>query len=419
VDGVDALGGALRALRESRGLGLAEAARRAGSGKSTLFQWESGLRTPRAAPLDRLLDALEAPERLRARLVAQADPRHARIVLAHRPSGAPVEIGQVLRAMRLRRGMTQAEAARASGVAQGTFARWEGGGYTPDAASLHTVGFALGASPEETAALSAVRGDGVARPMDVESALTRAIEVRRWEEPLHEVLQLGLEADAWWRSMRDPRWDVVVTSAMAKRAFRYFLDGRLEEADATSKWAVRLARTPEARSEAVMALDVVESLARRRGDPPEATIRLAEAWAESIPVEDSPEGGSKAWAVKIAARGRAAAGDLKGAFEAMRPAPAWLSSQASGADLDYRVDFEMTDVFLLGKAPERALAFVDLRATAIDRQTLYGLILRANGQKVPEAWLMRLRAARPTVGVWVRRAIDRIERKETIRELGS
>lgn len=404
------LGDLLREIRKRRGLDLAEAARIAGLGRSTLYQWEAGLRLPRGGPLERLLNALDAPERLRAELIAWADPRHAQIALAGRPLGAPVGLGQVLRAMRLRRGLTQAEAARASGVSQAAFARWEGGGDVPGADALHAAAFALGASPEEAVALSFAQGgagEGAATP---EEAVHASIAVRMEQQSLHEALQLGIEADAWRRSLRDPRWDVAVTSAMAKRAYRYLLDGRLAEAEATAAEAVRRARRPEARSEAVMALEVLERLARWRGAPLGPTIRLAEAWVESIPAGPTPEGGSKVWAAKVAARARAAAGDLAGAMEIAAKIPDWLAREIDGEPFEFQVDRELAHILVIGHAAPRALERIRPDATGLRWRILSANVLLANGVPVPDAWLGELRAAAPNTSPENQRWIAGTER---------
>ena len=148
------LGEELRALRVARRLSLGEAAVRAGSSKSALMGWESERSRPRGPGLARLLDALETEPRLRARLLHAADPVHARIELANTPLGAPIDVGQVVRAMRGRRNVTQAELARAVGINQSAVARWESGNAVPSAENLHAAAFALGASPEEAMALA-------------------------------------------------------------------------------------------------------------------------------------------------------------------------------------------------------------------------------------------------------------------------
>ncbi len=410
MDGSRTLAALLGDLRRSRGLALADAARRAGLSRSTLYQWEAGTRLPRGAPLARLLDALEAPERLRAEIVAKADPQHAGVALAGSRLGAPVGLGQVLRAMRLRKGLTQVEAARAYGVAQGTVARWEGGDDAPDAATLHAVLFALGASPEEAVALAVTQGAPAESPATPEAAIVASIAAREGQESLHEIVQLGIEADAWRRSMRDPRWDAAVTSAMARRALRYFHDGRLADAEATAAEAVRRARKPEARAEAVMALEVLERIARWRGNSPLGMVRLAEAWADAIPAGPSFEGGSKVWAAKVAARSRAAAGDLEGALESMRPFPEWLAQEFSHATAERLQRFEQVDVLLAGHAPQRALDLLQPDASTNTHRIMNVGILIANGEPVPEDWMRDLHAFLPHADPESRRAITGFER---------
>lgn len=410
VDEHEPLGELLRSLRQRRGLGSAEAARRAGLGRTTLHQWESGTRVPRGGALERLLDALEAPERLRSAAIARADPRHARLALDLRPLGTPVGCGQVLRAIRRRRGMTQQEAAGTCGVAQGTFAHWERGDDVPEAATLQAAAFALGASPEEAVALSLVQTRGDDAPRTPEQALRASMAVRDRVDSLHEVLQLGIEADAWWRSTRDGRWDVVVASAMARRALRYFYDGRLAEAEATAWEAVRRARRPEARSESVMALEVLERMSRLRGESPGPVIRLAEAWADSIPLGPTPEGGSKMWATKIAARARAAAGDVERAVEMTRPFEDWVARELPDPLVDDYVRYEVAEVLIAGGVPQRALGLLRPHRPELWSWMTDTGILLANGLPVPQAWRETMRAAAPLESPETAHAIAGFER---------
>ncbi len=69
------LGTALRRLRVVRGLSLVDAARRGGVSKAALSAWENGNRRPRGPALVRLLDALGADPRTKARLTGE--PVHA------------------------------------------------------------------------------------------------------------------------------------------------------------------------------------------------------------------------------------------------------------------------------------------------------------------------------------------------------
>ncbi|RYG42125.1 XRE family transcriptional regulator, partial [bacterium] len=137
-----ALGAEIRKLRESRGLSLGTAAARGGVAKATLSYWENGRRTPSGSVLARYLDALGAPARDKARLISLTDPAFAGWFLPAQPLGAPVSVGQVLRAMRIRRGLTQAELATAIHTGQSTVAKWESGDLAPGAEAIHAACFA-------------------------------------------------------------------------------------------------------------------------------------------------------------------------------------------------------------------------------------------------------------------------------------
>ena len=294
------LGASLRELRLARRIGMAEAALRAGLAKGTLSKWESDHALPRGAPLARLLDALEAEPRRRARLLHAADPAHARIELAHTPLGAPVDVGTVLRAMRRRRGTTQADLARAVGVTQATVARWESGDIAPTQATLHAAGFALGASAEEAVALACARGEhsgGLPEaPFETLEATNLGLNPRLPRGPLHEVVSLGLEAELWAHAARDARWEPMLAFVLGDRAVRHFLDGRLAEAEETAKRALRLPPTSLGRLCASGAFSALLEVATHRGASPARLAERIGAWTARLPDGGpSADGGVKKW----------------------------------------------------------------------------------------------------------------------------
>src|SRR5262249_17615781 len=117
----------LRQLRQSRRLTLAELSATAGVSVRTLSRWETGAFQPRLAELEAALRALggdraqweralslvEAPRAI-ARLREEAQKRKADLVglAGHAPT-----TGDLLRAMRLRRGRTLEQVAAGLGVA--------------------------------------------------------------------------------------------------------------------------------------------------------------------------------------------------------------------------------------------------------------------------------------------------------------
>jgi transcriptional regulator with XRE-family HTH domain len=156
----------MAAMRCRRGLSVRRLARQAGLSHDAVGAWERGERLPRLPELEAALTALgvEPAERLRliALLPVQRAQRHVRKAMetgGWAQSLGPIPGGgTLLRAMRGRRGLTQADAARSAGVSQGRRARWERSEDWPTVERLHRLCFALGAFPQEVAALT--RGHG-------------------------------------------------------------------------------------------------------------------------------------------------------------------------------------------------------------------------------------------------------------------
>jgi transcriptional regulator with XRE-family HTH domain len=160
----DTLGTLLRQWRERRGLSQSALAQRAGVAASTVSRWESGRTSPNLPELEAGLRALDVPpEHARQALRLLKTPRAqrrlqqvARISAAASPTISAPGGGELLRAMRLRRAMTQAQLAALLGVSQNFIARWERsrGEVWPDTARLQELCFYLGASEQEFLALT-------------------------------------------------------------------------------------------------------------------------------------------------------------------------------------------------------------------------------------------------------------------------
>ena len=146
---------------------------------------------------------------------------------------------------------------------------------------LHAVGFALGATVEETLALASARGDDPGslpdEPGPVRSRLLDALPSH-----LREIVLLGWEGELWRRAARDPRWDAALCSALGYRANQYLLDERYDEVVPIAQRAVRLASTPESRHAAVPAVGALLDLAERRGEGPADAARTAGEWTERL-----------------------------------------------------------------------------------------------------------------------------------------
>jgi transcriptional regulator with XRE-family HTH domain len=174
----------LRELRVARGLSLNRLARQAGIGAATLSRWESGAAQPRLPELEAALSALGATTAQKRKALARLDaPRALRRLRQEMKQSAernpllPPSAGGLLRALRLRRGLTQARAAAQTGVAQSTLARWERGDLWPSTTDLHRLCFALGAREAELIALTCCP-ETLAPPLD--DAPLSLEEARAW-----------------------------------------------------------------------------------------------------------------------------------------------------------------------------------------------------------------------------------------------
>jgi transcriptional regulator with XRE-family HTH domain len=158
------LGEQLRQWRTERRLTRGDLAHRAGIAESTLSRWEAGRTHPGLPELEATLRALErGSEDMRHALQLLKAPRAQRQLRQLDSRTAlltPSLQGELLWAMRQRKGWTQTQAAQAAGVTQAQITRWEKGDTIPDNQKLHTLCWHLGAQPEEVAALCLSKGQG-------------------------------------------------------------------------------------------------------------------------------------------------------------------------------------------------------------------------------------------------------------------
>src|SRR5579862_2029450 len=105
------VGTLIREMRTAGGWTLGRLAQKAGVSKATLSQWESGARQPRIVELEAVLETLDASLPQRAQGLAHIEAPRAlrRLRNAEETAGLgpPPTAGDLLHAMRLRRGYTQ------------------------------------------------------------------------------------------------------------------------------------------------------------------------------------------------------------------------------------------------------------------------------------------------------------------------
>ncbi len=203
----------LRRLRASRGMSLRQLARASRVNASTLSRWESGTTTPRVYELEAVLNALqaEAHERLQAWQLLQA-PRAAPLAAGAEKGASPLEGtapmgGELLRALRIRRGWTLERVALHLGVTVSTISRWERSESWPSAEHLARLCEALGATPEEHQALQSGQGVLVWFPFEIASPS----EIAELLDALNqEVAPINPEiTDLLYRCLQGRLWQMV------------------------------------------------------------------------------------------------------------------------------------------------------------------------------------------------------------------
>lgn len=165
----NSLGGVLRRWRESRGVTMSRLAETAGVSRMTLHRWEAGSVQPRLPELEAVLQSLGIPlEERRSTIALINAPRavaQVRAALAFPAdeegdaAGQPLWAagGDLLRALRRRRGLTQRQVATRMKVTQSAVACWERSKSQPPEGRLAELLEFLGALPEESHALTGGR----------------------------------------------------------------------------------------------------------------------------------------------------------------------------------------------------------------------------------------------------------------------
>lgn len=203
-------------MRTATGLTLGHLAKRSGISKSSLSRWEAGLYQPRVTELEAVLDALDASPAQRAlALACITAPRALRQLRQPSSSdtfGAPLSAGDLLRAMRLRVGWTQAQVSERLGVTRSTLTRWELGERLPTTDQIQALCYALDAREEEMIALTC--GQFRDAPPSVEEAdwdETAANLMERLEivsnnlvGGLEDLHYIQLDREVWQWSVREP-----------------------------------------------------------------------------------------------------------------------------------------------------------------------------------------------------------------------
>jgi transcriptional regulator with XRE-family HTH domain len=275
----EGIGSYLQQLRVNQGITTTQLAQQAGIRRATLSEWQAGKRQPRLPELEAVLDALHASEsqkrmawqwlqapssvlRLREKT---ADHWELAEVAGTAPHG-----GDLLRAMRLRKGWTQETVAEKMGVSQAAVVRWERGEGWLDTTSLHALCYLLGAHEEELTALML----GCFTLEEGQTELT-AEDIRDQVQACH---------NAWFSPAEYGLTDLRLLSLMAHawKLAKHSDAGRYWLAVIYGEYAEHLYmqhRFAESHDAANRALDIHSGLEWKDVSVDRAAVRLAEALA--------------------------------------------------------------------------------------------------------------------------------------------
>jgi transcriptional regulator with XRE-family HTH domain len=242
-------------MRKGKRLTMEAAARQAGLHRATLQRWESGEVQPRLSELTALLTALEVTETQKHRAVSLVEaPRALRqirqeVMQVAEQRGMPglPHGGDLLHALRMRRGWSLEEVAARVQVTARTLRRWEKMEVWPSVEQLHRLCYALKAHEEEVVALTLGSFSQKPTPQktSVEALQARLDHLRVLEEqpggyPLFELEYLRLEADAWPLAMRSGAGKQMLIAISAYHAQCLSFRERLPEADTIANQALDL-----------------------------------------------------------------------------------------------------------------------------------------------------------------------------------
>lgn len=365
---------------------MVQAAKMAGIHRFTLNRWEKGDTQPHLPELNALLTALGADARQKqTALQLMEAPRAVRQIRSEiaqitELSGMPSlpHGGELLYALRMRRGLSLDEAARSVGVTGGTLRRWEKMEVWPSSEQLHRLCYFLKAQEGEIVALTLGRFSRMAR---LEKVSLDAIEERLqslddlfddegragrlWTDiPMLDMTYLHLEADAWPLALRSAAGKQQVIHIYGSHAQSLSCQERLVEAGQIAERALELIGNKLKPEKFWMYPVIVSARARGLGGEratPKRGLERLRPWASMTQWPDL-----QAWLLADMAKYLGMSGEPEAALTVAEQACRVAENAENPVELCFR-KWDKASLLLQAGRPGEALTIVEERADIEDR----------------------------------------------------
>ncbi len=314
--------------------------------------------------------------------------------------------GDLLRAMRLRKGWTQEQAAARLDVDRTTVARWEQGERNPSHEQMHAWCFALGANERELIALTT--GQGLAAPEEVASLpisekagwIEQRFEHLFWnrdagEAGLIDLEFLVLEREAWVLAAQDEKARPLLARLYAYHAEMLLNEDRWPAAGPLAQRALALVPRQAQEPEFILRAAIVSAfLAGHAGyhPSPERGIHLLRRWMQRAMLPEFV-----AWMQSDMSKYLMQAGQVESALELARQARL-KADESVNPDEPYLRQMDWSRLLLKAGQPHAALTQLPEPVLILPSQYASDLIVHAEAHlQVGERseahdWLLRAQA---------------------------
>ncbi len=237
----------LKLLRQQAQFSRSEWSEQSGISRVSLWRWETGAVLPREAELEIALKPFALkPAENSALLLLWQNERGVGIEQMLRDHPLPLtHRGLILRAVRVRRGWSQSEAAEIAGVPRSTLAKWEQMSVWPSIERLHELCCAYTASPEELLWITSAAANAPAALPSLEELKERVETLERYLCLPSEMAAMVVSAQISVYGLHDETARTLLARNYVTYAHTLLTTERPQEAEVYLQYAAVLAPQPD------------------------------------------------------------------------------------------------------------------------------------------------------------------------------